>query len=275
MTVSGTAEPNSTVKLFDGPTQVGTIVADAAGVWSIGNVALNSEAVGPTIVPVVHTLTATATDASGNTSAPSAIFTAIYDSGPPAVTESLLNDTGISPSDLITSDPTLTGSGDANAVVHFTIDGNSVATTATADANGVWTFTPTGLAAGQHTIVASETDAAGNTGTASLTVTLSGVTIDGTAENDTIDATHTVAGQSLPTDYNDIINGLGGNDILYGLAGNDLLDGGSGADTMLGGAGNDAYVVDNVGDVVTENPARASIQFCRRSRMRLAPMSRI
>ena len=30
-------------------------------------------------------------------------------------------------------------------------------------------------------------------------------------------------------------------------------DGGAGADTMIGGAGNDTYVVDNAGDVVTEN----------------------
>src|SRR5438093_11563391 len=51
---------------------------------------------------------------------------------------------------------------------------------------------------------------------------------------------------------NDTLFGLGGNDTLRGLAGNDTLDGGPGADTMIGGAGNDTYVVDNVGDVVTE-----------------------
>jgi Ca2+-binding RTX toxin-like protein len=56
--------------------------------------------------------------------------------------------------------------------VHFTVDGQLVAGTATANASGAWTFAPTGLANGTHTIVASETDAAGNTGTASLTLTL-------------------------------------------------------------------------------------------------------
>jgi Ca2+-binding RTX toxin-like protein len=50
----------------------------------------------------------------------------------------------------------------------------------------------------------------------------------------------------------DILTGLGGNDTLIGNAGNDYLDGGPGADTMIGGPGNDTYVVDNVGDVVTE-----------------------
>ncbi|MEO8344905.1 MAG: calcium-binding protein [Betaproteobacteria bacterium] len=40
---------------------------------------------------------------------------------------------------------------------------------------------------------------------------------------------------------------------LAGNSGNNTLNGGTGADAMLGGAGNDTYVVDNVGDMVTEN----------------------
>jgi trimeric autotransporter adhesin len=52
---------------------------------------------------------------------------------------------------------------------------------------------------------------------------------------------------------NNSLFGLAGNDALTGNAGNDLLDGGSGADTMAGNAGNDTYVVDELGDVVTEN----------------------
>jgi Ca2+-binding RTX toxin-like protein len=50
----------------------------------------------------------------------------------------------------------------------------------------------------------------------------------------------------------DNLQGGAGNDTLYGELGNDSLDGGAGVDTMLGGVGNDTYVVDNVGDVVTE-----------------------
>ncbi|MCW2922591.1 MAG: alkaline phosphatase, partial [Thermoleophilia bacterium] len=42
------------------------------------------------------------------------------------------------------------------------------------------------------------------------------------------------------------------NNSLTGNAGANLLDGGLGADTMTGGAGDDSYVVDNVGDVVTD-----------------------
>lgn len=45
---------------------------------------------------------------------------------------------------------------------------------------------------------------------------------------------------------------LAGNDTVEGSAGSDWLDGFAGADTMAGGIGNDIYVVDDVGDVVTE-----------------------
>ena len=88
------------------------------------------------------------------------------------VWERLTNDTGSSNSDQITKDAALTGSGVANAVVHFTVDGTAIVDTATADGNGTWNFTPIGLGQGAHTIVASETDSSGDTSTASLTFTL-------------------------------------------------------------------------------------------------------
>jgi microcystin-dependent protein len=46
--------------------------------------------------------------------------------------------------------------------------------------------------------------------------------------------------------------------ILRGADGNDVLDGAAGADTMIGGLGNDTYFVDNIGDVVTENPGEGT-----------------
>jgi Ca2+-binding RTX toxin-like protein len=51
------------------------------------------------------------------------------------------------------------------------------------------------------------------------------------------------------------INGTGNalDNMLTGNSGSNLLNGGIGADTMTGGKGNDIYVVDNTGDVVTEN----------------------
>jgi len=62
--------------------------------------------------------------------------------------------------------------------------------------------------------------------------------------------------------FSDTVRGGAGNDTLYGSGDNDsldggedddLLDGGIGADALKGGAGDDTYIVDNVGDVITES----------------------
>jgi Ca2+-binding RTX toxin-like protein len=45
-----------------------------------------------------------------------------------------------------------------------------------------------------------------------------------------------------------------GNDKLYGTSGDDTMNGGLGADTMSGGYGDDTYLIDNVGDVIIEDP---------------------
>ena len=55
---------------------------------------------------------------------------------------------------------------------------------------------------------------------------------------------------------NGLNNDIWGNssiNVLTGAAGNDWINGGGGADTMIGGIGDDEYVVDNAGDVITEN----------------------
>jgi Bacterial Ig-like domain len=70
VTVSGTTKANSTVKLFDDGNQAGTAIADSTGHWSVTNVALSEG---------VNDLTATATDAAGNVSAVSASFVATLD----------------------------------------------------------------------------------------------------------------------------------------------------------------------------------------------------
>jgi Ca2+-binding RTX toxin-like protein len=56
------------------------------------------------------------------------------------------------------------------------------------------------------------------------------------------------------TPGNDSLVGTTSNDTLNGFGGNDTLDGGAGADTLVGGTGNDTYFVDNLGDVIIENP---------------------
>jgi Ca2+-binding RTX toxin-like protein len=48
------------------------------------------------------------------------------------------------------------------------------------------------------------------------------------------------------------LTGNSGDNSLTGGAGNDTLDGGAGSDTLSGGTGNDTYVVDSLGDVISE-----------------------
>jgi Ca2+-binding RTX toxin-like protein len=56
------------------------------------------------------------------------------------------------------------------------------------------------------------------------------------------------------------INGIGNaaNNVIVGNGANNDLDGGAGVDTLVGGLGNDTYVVDNAGDIVTENAAEGT-----------------
>jgi Ca2+-binding RTX toxin-like protein len=84
----------------------------------------------------------------------------------------------------------------------------------------------------------------------------------GTAEPGEVVVNGTADGESLQGGSSDDIlfglggddnlSGLGGADLLQGGDGNDTLDGGAGADRMVGGAGSDLYVVDDMGDVVSE-----------------------
>src|SRR5262249_13447255 len=88
-----------------------------------------------------------------------------------------------------------------------------------------------------HAITVRVTDQGGLTFDKGFTIALTnvaGVTLTGTSAANTL-------------------TGTGEDDTLNGLGGNDTLDGRGGPDVMVGGTGNDTYVVDNAGDVVTEN----------------------
>jgi VCBS repeat-containing protein len=89
----------------------------------------------------------------------------------PAVTISLAQDTGVSATDKITLNDALTGTADPNAVVKI-MTGSTVLGSTTASASGVWSFAPVGLADSSYALTASETNAAGLTGSAALNFTL-------------------------------------------------------------------------------------------------------
>ena len=171
LTLSGAAIASSTVAVFDGSTELGTTSANANGAWNFttGTLANGS-----------HSFTATDTVA-GSVSTASASMTVTVDTVAPVVTAQLAHDTGTSSTDNITSNPALSGTAQANSVVTLS-EGSTVLGTTTANASGAWSFTPSGLAQGTQTVTASETDVAGNTGTASLTFTLDLVTPSVTAQ---------------------------------------------------------------------------------------------
>ena len=174
--LTGTGDPGAVVHFtVDGHAGAGTTTANATGAWAYTPTGL---------VAGAHTVVASQTDAAGNTGSASLTFTlGTTPSAPtepsapigsaPVLTAGLASDTGASGSDKITTQATLIGTADPNAVLHFTVDNIAIAAShATASSTGAWSFTPTGLADGSHTIVASETNAAGVTGTSALTFTL-------------------------------------------------------------------------------------------------------
>ena len=175
-TITGTAEANATVKLYDtdGTTELGTATADGSGNWSITASTLSAGS---------HTLIAKATDAAGNTSAASSSLSITIDTAAPSAptTPDLIagTDSGSSSTDNITSNatPTFTGTAEANSTVAL-YDGASSVGTATADGSGNWSITASTLSSGSHTLTAKATDAAGNTSAASSSLS---VTIDTTA----------------------------------------------------------------------------------------------
>ena len=70
LTLTGSAEANATVKVYDGVTLLGSATADGSGNWSYTTAALTNGA---------HSLTATATDVAGNTSAASSALSVTID----------------------------------------------------------------------------------------------------------------------------------------------------------------------------------------------------
>ena len=74
LTLTGTAEADSTVKVYDGATLLGSAVASGTGAWSYTTAALANGG---------HSLTATATDAAGNTGVASTALAVTIDTTAP------------------------------------------------------------------------------------------------------------------------------------------------------------------------------------------------
>ncbi|WP_257385639.1 Ig-like domain-containing protein, partial [Tahibacter caeni] len=166
-TISGSAEPGSTVSAIVDGTPRGTATADGAGNWSF---------VLPTALPDgPHVAQARATDGAGNTSTDSAASTFTIDTTAPAAP---VVTTPANGSTTGNNRPTVSGSAEPGSIVGTIVDGTPRGT-ATADGAGNWSFVlPTALPDGPHVVQARATDGAGNTSTDSVASTF---TVDTTA----------------------------------------------------------------------------------------------
>src|SRR6185437_5610233 len=147
LTLTGTAEANSTVKVYDGATLLGTATTDGSGAWSYITAALSDGA---------HSLTATDTDAAGNPGAISAALAVTVDTvapgAPVIVSDAVVN----------TNEVLLTGTAETNSTVNV-FDGTTKIGMTVAGTNGMWSFTTAALTNGAHSFTATDTDTAGNT----------------------------------------------------------------------------------------------------------------
>lgn len=144
LTLAGTAAPNSTVKVFDGATQLGTVTADASGAWHSTTAALPEGK---------HSFTATDT-VSGVTSKASTALDVTVDTAAPDAPV-LLSD------DVNHHRATVTGTAEAGSTVNV-YEGTTLLGRAATSADGHFSVTTSDLKTGSHTFVASATDAAGN-----------------------------------------------------------------------------------------------------------------
>ncbi|HHG9063051.1 TPA: BapA/Bap/LapF family large adhesin, partial [Citrobacter freundii] len=160
-TLSGTAEANSTVRIYDNGSFIGSITADGTGAWSFtpGTALGNGN----------HALTVTATDAAGNVSPTSAGFNIVVDAVAPLAPtiiqafDDVVPGTGTLSNGAYTNDtrPVLNGSAEAGARVAI-YDNGTLLATVTAAVDGTWEYLSATLGNGQHVFTATATDAAGN-----------------------------------------------------------------------------------------------------------------
>lgn len=152
--LKGTAAAGSTVKVYDGTTQIGSTTADAAGSWDY---------ITKVLTDAKHTLTATATNSSGQTSVASAAVAVTVDTKAPAA-PTIARDTVNSSNQAVVS-----GSAEANSTIKV-YDGTTQVGIATTNSSGAWSLTTSALSAGSHVLTAKATDLAGNVSAASAGV---------------------------------------------------------------------------------------------------------
>ncbi|MGX9870918.1 Ig-like domain-containing protein [Enterobacter mori] len=171
-TLSGKAEPGSTVNIIDNGQVIGSTKVNPDGSWSFtpDQALSNGE----------HDLTTTVTDPSGNTGPEGSHVVITVDVVPgkveiTGVTDDVGSVTGSLSQNAVTDDtrPQISGTAKAGSTVTI-MDGSNVLGTTTAGADGTWSFTPSvDLGRGEHSFTATAKDPMGNeSSSSSWTVTI-------------------------------------------------------------------------------------------------------
>ncbi|MEG1211499.1 MAG: Ig-like domain-containing protein, partial [Leclercia sp.] len=219
-TLTGTAQPLSTITLYDNNILIGTATTNSAGVWSwTPTVPLGNGS---------HAFTATAGNAVG-TSATTPLSTVIVDTLAPDTPVGTFNADG----------SLLSGTAEAGSTITLLLSDNSVVTT-TADGAGKWSYSFLDKQSEGERVILSATDAAGNT---SGTGTVIAPNLPLSASDNVVEMNLTTTAAVTNAQYSDygfLLVGAVGN--VLSVLGNDsaqvtfnVVDGGS-ADLQINAA---------------------------------------
>lgn len=213
-TLSGTGEPGAIITLYNNGVELTTVQVNPQGSWTYPLTRNLSEG--------LNILTATATDAAGNSSQTSGVFSVTLDTQPPAQPDAPLISDNVAPvignigNNGATNDttPTFSGTGEIGSTIILYNNGSEIGRTTVGD-NGSWSFTPAALTPETYTITVTETDIAGNISPPSASVTF---TLDTTApanpvitfaEDNVGEVQDTIVSGATTDDNTPVIHGTG------------------------------------------------------------------
>ncbi|EHO8357129.1 BapA prefix-like domain-containing protein [Salmonella enterica] len=212
--LSGTGEPGAIITLYNNGVELATVQVNPQGSWTYPLTRNLSEG--------LNILTATATDAAGNSSQTSGVFSVTLDTQPPAQPDAPLISDNVAPvignigNNGATNDttPTFSGTGEIGSTIILYNNGSEIGRTTVGD-NGSWNFTPAALTPETYTITVTETDIAGNISPPSASVTF---TLDTTApanpvitfaEDNVGEVQDTIVSGATTDDNTPVIHGTG------------------------------------------------------------------
>ncbi|EGN1030608.1 BapA prefix-like domain-containing protein [Salmonella enterica] len=213
-TLSGTGEPGAIITLYNNGVELATVQVNPQGSWTYPLTRNLSEG--------LNILTATATDAAGNSSPTSGVFSVTLDTQPPAQPDAPLISDNVAPvignigNNGATNDttPTFSGTGEIGSTIILYNNDSEIGRTTVGD-NGSWNFTPAALTPETYTITVTETDIAGNISPPSASVTF---TLDTTApanpvitfaEDNVGEVQDTIVSGATTDDNTPVIHGTG------------------------------------------------------------------